>query len=256
MKKKNLYYLTVFKRVNIIKVFILSFFLAIASWPRLILEVFLRRKMGERYFSLASCITLFVLMFFGTNPPKYSSYRGWSLPNPIDSIQENPSLSLFSLAFLAMGIMRYMEIRREPGVFDFAKFSLYSGDILPFFYNIKINNSEPTRKRIATIYEPLLGVVVGMLLTFFDSPVGTILIICSIIYSISYFGAHYQGDQFLMDKLDEMMCNEDLTETLVEGTRPEDKRGVEFFGTTPDNKQFRKVLADTMMESEPATDVF
>ncbi|HVW96855.1 MAG TPA: hypothetical protein VHA56_12870 [Mucilaginibacter sp.] len=255
MKKKNLYYLTVFKRVNLIKAFILSFFLAIASWPRLILEVFFRRRMGERYFSLATCITLFVLMFFGSNFPHYS-YYGWSFPDPTEILTRNPSLSLFALAFLAMSIMRYKEVKREPGVFDFAKFSMYSGDILPFFYDIKINGVEPTRKTIATIYEPLVSLMIGILLTLFHSPVGIVLIVCSIIYSLSYFGAHYQGDQFLMDKIDEMLCNEDLTETLVEGTRPEDKRGVEFFGTAPANKQFRRVLADSMVEAEEASDVY
>ncbi|PAW93161.1 hypothetical protein CKK33_06495 [Mucilaginibacter sp. MD40] len=256
MKRKNLYYLTVFKRVNLIKVAILGFFLAIASWPRLILEVFFRRKMGERYFSLATSITLFVLMFFGSNLPHYSYYGGWSFPDPSEIFSKSPSLSLFALAFLAMSIMRYKEIKREPGVFDFAKFSMYSGDILPFFYNIKINGTEPTRKTIATIYEPLVGFIIGVLLTLFHSPVGIILMVCSIIYSVSYCGAHYQGDQFLMDMIDEMLCNEDLTETLVEGTRPEDKRGVEFFGTPPNNKKFRRVLAETIVESEEASDVY
>lgn len=256
MKKRNLYYLTIFKRVNVMKAFILTFFLLIASWPRLILEIFLRRRMGQRYMSLASCVTLFVLMFFGTNLPHYSPYGGWSFPHLTESFDRNPSLSIFAIAFLAMSIMRYLEIRREPGVFDFAKFSLYSGDILPIFYKIEINGIAPTRKLIATIYELLAGILVGVILTTFDSPVGALLIVCSVIYSLSYFGAHYQGDQFLMDKIDEMLCNEDLTETLVNGKRPEDGRGVEFFGTVPENKGFRRVLADSMTENERPADVY
>ena len=54
---KNLYYRTVFMRVNSIKEIILGFFLAIASYPRMLLEVFTRKNMGERYFSLATAYT-------------------------------------------------------------------------------------------------------------------------------------------------------------------------------------------------------
>lgn len=256
MKKKNLYYIVVFKRTNMIKAAILGFFLAIASWPRLILEVFLRRGMGQRYYSLATSITLFILMLFGSNMPHYSYYSGWSYPHFSETIQRNPSLTLFAFAFMAMSIRRYREIKNEPGVFDFAKFSQYSGDILPFFYDLKLFGLTPTRKVISTIYEPLAGLLPGIVLTIFHSPVGLLLIICSIIYSISYYGAHYAGDQFLMDRIDEILFNEDITETLVEGTKPDDGRGVEFFGTSPSSKSFRRVLADTMTESEPASDVY
>ncbi|WP_345948866.1 hypothetical protein ABDD95_18640 [Mucilaginibacter sp. PAMB04274] len=255
MKKHNSYYQIVFQRTNLIKLYLLSFFLGISSWPRIILEVFLRRGMGQRYMSLMTCITLFVLMFFGTNVPHYSTYSGWSFPSVADSFGTHPSEAIFALVFLAMGIMRYRETMSEPGVFEFAKFSHYSGDILPFYYNIKLFGIEPGRRLISTVYEPLTGIAVGAILNLFDSPVGPLLIVCSIIYSLSYFGAHYLGDQYLMDRIDEIMCSEDLGKTLAEGMRPEDGRGVEFFGTVPPDKQFRRVLADSMIENEPATDI-
>lgn len=61
--KKNLYFQTMFQRTNGIKMIILDFFLSIASWPRLMIEVFIRKNFGERYFSLAAAITITVILF-------------------------------------------------------------------------------------------------------------------------------------------------------------------------------------------------
>jgi len=48
--KKNLYYRTVFQRRNIIKELLFSIFMEIASLPRFVIEVFIRKNMGRRYY--------------------------------------------------------------------------------------------------------------------------------------------------------------------------------------------------------------
>ena len=54
--KKNLYFRSVFRRKNVIKEAILDLFLSTCSVPRLLLEVFIRTNMGERYFSFSTAI--------------------------------------------------------------------------------------------------------------------------------------------------------------------------------------------------------
>src|SRR5580698_10190152 len=62
--KKNLYYRDTLRRENMLKVFILSLFSLFASYPRLLLEVFIRKNFGARYFKLSSALTVAFLLAF------------------------------------------------------------------------------------------------------------------------------------------------------------------------------------------------
>ena len=92
--KKSLYYEHVFRRTNAIKEFIYSFFLAIASWPRLLLEVFLRRNMGERYFSFSTAVILLLILCWLPFP--ITAFRGaMNLMSPSPAANQQINLNSY-----------------------------------------------------------------------------------------------------------------------------------------------------------------
>ncbi|CAG5011145.1 hypothetical protein DYBT9275_04891 [Dyadobacter sp. CECT 9275] len=56
--KTNLYYRAVFRRQSMLNEFVMDFFLYFCSYPRLMLEVFVRKNFGERYFSFFSALMI------------------------------------------------------------------------------------------------------------------------------------------------------------------------------------------------------
>jgi len=249
--KKNLYYRHVLQRTSLLKSFIIRLFVGLASWPRLLLEVFIRKNFGERYFSFSVAIVVGVVMlllpilfFYGSSFlfRMRGSSGGFSV-----FMMSYGTWYAFTIAFLFMSYLRKKELKRNPSVFDFEKFSLYSGDIHPFFSTIKIKGT-PTIRQIECLIEPALFFAAGLLLSFLDQSIGTMLIVCSIIYSLSYVGAYYLGDDFTMDKIDEMICNEELFHAFVEGKDASETRGVRFYGHRPDDEAIRRKVVTSFIE--------
>ncbi|RRA98642.1 hypothetical protein [Larkinella rosea] len=255
--QKNLYYRTVFKRTNAIKEAMLSFFMALSSYPRLLLEVFIRRNFGERYFSFSGSI--FLALLLGLYPllkigglsllrPSYGYYgSSFSFGN---FMLHYASWYGFLLAFLVMAVRRNEEVKRLPSVFDFARFSLSSGRLHPRFLEFKIGDRRLGLRTIETLLEPAFFFLIGLVLWMFGQGIGLVLILCSIIYSLSYQAAYYQGDQFIMDKIDEMICNEELVKSFVEERDPSQTRGFNFYGRRPVNPETRRKVAETFLETE------
>ncbi|MXV16901.1 hypothetical protein [Hufsiella ginkgonis] len=250
MKKSNLYFYVTFKRTNGIKLFILNLFLALCSWPRLFLEVFIRKNFGERYFLLYTsiCAAIWLALL-----PRLFTNWGASIT---DIIGDNITWYAYLGAFLYFSVKRHFETVREPGVFDFAKFSLSPGIIHPWFRNLTIFGNNPSTRVIATILEPGVFLIAGGLLALLKQEIGYLLMGSSIIYSISWAAQYHLGDQFIMDKIDEGICNEEFANTFVDGLPPEETRGFEVYGDKPRNREFRRKVAESIIDEEPAADVF
>ena len=296
---KNMYYRNVFRRENVLRARILDFFLTIASYPRMLIEVFIRKNFGERYFSFATVITVALIMFFypvvvssissyynhifsfgsrgGGLSDAYSSLHGGGLyGSQVNPYQSNPygynqglgqsndsdssnfgfeyaTWYLFLLFFIWAGLVRRQEVKRNPSVFDFARFSLYTGDINPFFLNLK--RAKGNMRKIETFYEPLGFFIAGIILWGFGQALGGLLILASLCYCFSYVGAYRRGDDFVMDKIDEMILNEEM-ETAFVRDEPSDKtRGVRFYARKPSMETLRRKLVDSMVEEEDDDDV-
>jgi hypothetical protein len=236
--RKNLYYRATMSRRNVIKEALFNFFLGICSYPRLVLEVFLRRNMGERYFTLASAITVgLILMLLPF--AEYAFHRSFGYV-----LGHNWVWYAFVAAYGYFSYRRYQEVRREPSVFDFARYSLSDGVPLPQFRNSGYSI------RVQEIWlEPLAAFVLGMvLLPLGQSMLGSLFIVCAIVYSVSKAGAYYKGDNFIMDKIDEMICNEDLKRALVDNE--ESNRGIRFRSKFPNKQSLREQLSDAVVEEE------
>ncbi|MBK8227487.1 MAG: hypothetical protein IPK70_09980 [Flavobacteriales bacterium] len=243
--KKNLFYRANMTRRNVLLDAIFNAFLRICSYPRLVLEVFLRHNMGERYFGLASAITVGIILFL---IPMFQllipSGRFGSGPSLGSVIGNNVLWYAFVAAYGFFARLRYLEVKREPSVFDFARFSLSDGYLLPPFRNSGFNI------RVQEIWlEPLAAFIAGMvLLPIGQTMLGWLFIFCAIVYSVSKAAAYSKGDHFIMDRIDEMICNEDLKRALVDNE--ESKRGMRFRARFPTKRELREQLAEEMIEEE------
>lgn len=253
--KKNLYYRSVFKRTNKLKETFLNFFLAFCSWPRLLIEVVIRRNFGERYFSFSACLLLAFLI--ALYPPAIVEIqkRMYALLGMeytwLNFLYHQLTLYLYLIGFVYMSIKRRNEIKRLPSVFDFARFSLSAGEIHPYFLNFHWKGKKVSMRTIETKIEPGVFFLAGLGLYILGQTLGGILMYSAIFYSLSYKGAYRQGDHFIMDKIDEMICNEEMVKAFVEGRDANETRGVNFYGRKPADPETRRKLIDTFIGDEP-----
>jgi hypothetical protein len=253
--KKNLYYQKRYQRKNVIKEALMSLGAWALSWPRLLLEVFMRKNFGERYFSLFTAIALTCVLFWvpiGIDRAR-SPFGGGSVTSVIG---HNITWYLYLMAFIFFAFKRQNEIKRERSWFNFEKFSLYDGDIHPKFLNLKIGKWIVDRRTISTIYEPLFCFAIGLVLTICLQKIGVLIIYCSICYGISYYGDYLSGDHFILDMIDEMIANEKLVDSFVNQTPPEKTNGFEVRGTPPKDRDFRRKVADNMISDDEVVEAF
>lgn len=244
--QKNLYYEAIFRRSNVFKELLLGFFFTISSWPRLILEVFLRKNMGERYFSLFH-VVLISLFLFGIPLAIFSKGYG----SPTRAFKELPVWYSFLVLFLIASYFRNREIARLPSVFDFERFSLSTGIPYAFFKELLPRTNI---RQISTLLEPALCFLIGLFLFWLEKPVGILIILCSIIYSLSYAASYHQGDNFVMDQIDKMICNEELSASFVDGKEPSKTRGFEAYGRRPADPEMRRKVAESFFADGDDTD--
>lgn len=251
--KKNLYYKTVYGRSNVLKNSILAFFFAFSSYPRLLLEVFIRKNFGERYFSFMSAITITILLsifpFISAGISQMLSFGGYGRSFDFgDLFQHYFTWYLFLIAFMYKSMERDEEVKRLPSVFDFARFSLSTGERHPRILDFKWKGKNLDIRKVETLVEPGLFFFIGLFLMLIGQRVGTLLVICSIFYSLSYVAAYTIGDHFIMDKIDEMICNEEMVNSFVEGRDSSETRGFSTYGRKPTDPETRRRLADAFME--------
>ena len=248
--KKNMYYRTVIRRRYAVDEAILNFFLAFSSLPRLLLEVFLRKNMGERYFSLTAGLGIVVilgivpLMYDGTMSRIFNDYNSETF------ILKFGSWYVFLVAFLFLCLRRYEEIKRFPSVFDFGRFSLFTGEIFPLFFEFEIGGKKPDIRLVETLLEPGACALIALPLMWLGQPIGIVIFVSSLFYSLSYMGAYRQGDHFIMDKIDEMLYNEEMVSAFVEGRDASETRGVNFYGRRPADPDTRRKLVDGFIDDD------
>ena len=253
--KKNMYYQVVLRRKNLILEFLLTLFLGLASWPRLLLEVYIRKNPGERYFSFSSAISILVLLaLFPYWLAKSANFYGHVTAESV--VFKNLAWYVYLSGFLVMALKRRNEVKRLPSVFDFERFSLSSGIVNKQFYNFDFNGKRPNIRTIETILEPGLFLLIGIFLAFFGQTLGYLLMVCSIIYSLSYVAAYHIGDNFIMDKIDEMICNEEMVASFVDGRDPGETRGFNAYGRKPTDPDLRRRVANAFLGDDEPMEVF
>lgn len=252
----NLYYRTVIQRRNVFKETLYSLFLAYSSWPRMLLEVFTRRNMGERYFSFSGAITLLIILAV---LPVFTALGVRQLHGDFSLwlfIRVYLSWYLFLGGFLYMVIQRDNEIKRLPSVFDFKRYSKSAGYIEPRFLQFITRGRDVDIRLVETALEPRVFFFIGLGLAILGQPIGSLLVHCSIFYSLSYRAAYREGDHLVMDKIDEMICTEEFTKSMVEGRDASETRGFNFRGRRPADPDARRRVADMFITDDETVEAF
>jgi hypothetical protein len=247
--KKNLYYQTVFQRNKIIQTALRSLVYSIACNARLFLEVFIRRNFGERYFSIPLAVIITICL--SVAPMMFGLGSRWGSSSGFGAIKENLTWYLYLAGFVYYCWKQREEIKHSPSVFDFAKFSLSTGRIHPMFRKIKIFGKPATIRQIEIFLEPALFLAIGLFLLLLEQKIGLVITVASLLYSLSYQMSYTEGDHFIMDKIDDMICSEELLDSIVTGRKEKKSKGFTMRAEIPaNNDNWRKVVNNIIVDEE------
>lgn len=231
MKKNENYFRTVFRRENILLEFILGLFRMFASYPRLLLEVFIRKNFGHRYFQMSSVVTvIFILGIYpvlSSQGARFLRKFGFAASEQGSFISQYFLWYAFLIAFGYMGWKHYMDNRKSAQVEDFKQFSLSSGSVNPLFFKVKIPHIHTDIRLIECFLEPALFLGAGIVLWLIGQKLGVLITVSSIVYAFSYIDAYRRGDNFMYDKNDEMICNAALERVFLGDNKEEKENDTE-----------------------------
>jgi hypothetical protein len=242
------FYRTVYDRTNKLKKLFYGFFLQLSSITLIPIEVFWRKNMGQRYFSMfhtvMACLILSIVPLLNSGigywiTGLFSRYGGYGhFGFHLDFGQR------IYLGFLVLVIIgarkRASEIKKELAVFDLQKFSLYSGDIHPLIRNF--GGKYRDIRTIETKIEPFISFMFGLIISLISHPLGYMLMIFSFINMVGQRAAYYFGDQYMLDQIDKMILNHELKETFI-GDK-EESNGVRTPFVRPRDPEVRKRILE------------
>lgn len=260
--KRNLYFEMKHRRSNPILDAFYQLFKGGSSYARLLLEVFIRKNMGERYFSLSAVITISLFLILVPVLAISGSQAVYAWLGDTDfRISESKAFNVlymmfvkfttwivFTVLFIRASIKRYKEVWRKPNEYNFNKYSKYSGDLNPIFWKYKVLNIEPSFKTIRIFYEPLPFFVIGILLIFLGQIIGYLLFYCSIIYSLANIGSIHEANNYVLDIIDRKIIAEGAKEAFANETHPQDANGLEYFCDFPNDAEKRAQIASRLEE--------
>jgi len=280
--KKNLYFRSVYKSTAALEDAVVGVILRALAFPRTLLEVFIRKNLGERYFSMSIAIMLVLVLAYvpiGLLPYlKAISLLGESAASSVGQFNSMTDLNtlieqqqfqhggrrfdwgdfflhelswyFFLGAFFYMCLQRQKEIKRLPSVFEMGRSSFDPGEIHPRFWTVEWKNRKTDLRMIETVLEPLFFFLIGLGLIFLQQTVGYLIVLSSFGYWLNYRLAYYQGDHFIMDTIDEMIFSEEKATAFILDKDPKDTRGVRYYGRKPADPNTRRKLAETFEEEE------
>ena len=104
-------------------------------------------------------------------------------------------------------------------------------------------------RTVEIYYEPIFCALIGALLVILGQVAGAIIVLSAIAYFIVNLIAAIHGDHFIMDKIDEIICNQELSSTFVQGNDIS-PRGVPFYAKKPSSAKLREEFAETVLTPE------
>ncbi|AXG70580.1 hypothetical protein KORDIASMS9_02820 [Kordia sp. SMS9] len=241
---RNIFVETHFGKPNIFIALLKEFFLAFAIYGSSFIEVFLRKRFGERYMSISHpIITTILIFYFGGYFAKLLRARnGFSF------------LLIFILIYLGLSIKHRMEISKYGTTYDFKRFSLSHGEIAPFWYKIigkRIFGVKINEYTVKVVLEPALAFLVGSILLFFSFSrlVGGILIFSAICFAIKNFTQAQLGRNWVLDIIDDKICSELNYDLFIERKPSQETKGIYLPIELPEEEETRRMLYNAFNQS-------
>ncbi len=249
-KKENTqhhYYRTIYRYENLLRTIWYGFVFMLAHWPSLMVHVFTRKNMGERYYTLAASLTFFIILSAPFIFKKEMYY--------LDDLSNffNWFSILFLLAFLYFSIKRRLEFERHSHEFDPEKFSKYKGDRVVYKWAedkfaknntiLKIIKSQFIYKN----FESLLFIIVGLLFFIFPFSrlVGLLCLVSGLLDLEKTHVQYAQGRHYVLDQYDNLIVSREFKEAFVDNKDPKDSKYLDLAHLPRSkNRQINERLAD------------
>jgi len=228
------------KRDNIILEVVFSFLFSLSAIPSYIVEVFLRRKFGSRYFTssyaILISIVMFAIYFFGGDLAKQSLGFTWAI---------------FTGLFLWKSIKHRLEITKYGVTYDFERFSLSDGESWKFWDKLignKIAGITITRYLILVVLEPAVPVLTGLLLMPipFTRGVGFLLFTSGLLFGFRSFMKTQKARNHILDMIDEQLAKKWKHDVLVEQKPKSETAGFSLPVELPSSRKLRQDLCNAM----------
>lgn len=238
------------RRGNVILTALIGFGFALAKYPSIIIEVFYRKKFGERYFTLVSAIFTFLLLTLICLAPQMLAFVfGFLGIQPDFDNRFDIPLFLFACLFLFKSIKQRQEISKYGVTYHLQRFSLSQGHYSKFFYDRmgqRLYGIPVNSHTIEIFFEPIVPVIVGVvfLIIPFLQLLGAILLFCGVIMIIRQFGRAMQGRNAVLDIIDQSIVAQDKAGILMEEKPIEEVHGIRLPVALPTDEKVRQLLMD------------
>ncbi len=247
IKEQPSYFRIVFGRGKLKKFFI-DLIHGLSTPFRFIPEVFIRRHMGERYFS--GFLSLFwSFLFIGGSVFSFTDRAKYVIPEPY--LSNLNAAGIFGIVFFAFSLWRWIESYHNPSTVSFDKFSKSSGQPVLIFKTLLNKNVNP---RLIEIWlEPLLFFLIGGALLAIPETrlLGLFLVFCSLMYSLSYRASYALARDYILDIVDEKISTVQLGRYIKKGIRNEISRGFQSRAPMPVDENEQKYLSQMISMSDP-----
>ncbi len=252
---KSGYFEATINRTNPIKKLIVGGLLLITAFPKVIIEVIVRKNFGVHYLTAFSVGIIFIIF---AALPMVMGMRIGSANSLWRYIELMPLYYSFLFAFLIMGIKHLKDNWLPPGVYIADRSGTCSGDIHPIFYKIAraigIKN-RTTRIRIITIWlEPLPFLLAGLIIAGFDHALGFLLIFAALSYSGGNWASCMIADDYVIGEIGRQVRTKALAEWVMNSDSDDDKvsetGGNKFTAHLPEDPEARLKLLKTFMGSD------
>ena len=249
-KKTNIhhhYFYTIYYYENLLRSFWYGVIKMFAHWPSLMIHVFTRKNMGERYYTLAAPITFIIILlqpFFFKKELRFlgevADYFNWF------SI-------VFLTVFLGFAIKRRLEIKRTTHEFDEERFSKYEGEHPLYNWTLeKFKDNEAATRLlkkhfIKTRFESFLAILAGLVLIIFPFSflVGLLLFVSGLLDMARTHVQYSKGRHFVLDHYDNLIVTQEFKDAFVNNKPPEQSNLLDL-STLPrsKNRKVNEKLAD------------
>ncbi|WKN45373.1 hypothetical protein [Tunicatimonas pelagia] len=241
-----------------------GFILILSSWPSLLIEVFTRRKFGERHFSVGSCLTAVgIMLFFMVFVPdwqvpllrdlgysvQYSDVRGWTVSKVL--------IVMYGIAVMLISLYHKYDILKKGQTMNSERYSKSEG--IAFLYWYRLFGRLPTWVRewcpmdemtLRRYYEPITAFLIGLVffLIPFTTMFGFVIMICGGLYFWRSYVKYALGYHAMLDMMDDMILAEELEDVITEDEPVGDHRGVFVLAPKPNNPNLREDLYEAMRQ--------
>lgn len=241
--KQNIFRSIQAGRSNVFFQFITDILFGLSSYPSHISEVFLRKKFGERYFTSATAIVIFLFMIWA-----------WFMADRFGANFLGFTWLLFALVFLVQSIRHRMEIRKFGTTYDFERFSYSHGEILPFWWGIigkQVGRFTITQYHVFILLEPALPTLIGLFLITmpFTRGIGLLIFVSGLSFGYRNFMKAHIARGFVLDQIDDQIVTEAKHDVLVEQKPMSETKGLSFPIELPKSVELREGISNSINQN-------